>query len=149
MITATKKTTDLRILLSLLTLHINNCTAQVNSTQKTQSISACARATAETQYQQHVTLSNITVTAYCLCFKCCPKSSKGITASGQKPIEGVTVAASRSIPLGTRIAIDGRTYIVQDRLAKKYDSRVDIYFNKHQDAKNFGKQTKQVTIYAH
>jgi len=92
-------------------------------------------------------ITNLIVTAYCACHICCGPNAQGITASGKKPIEGITVAASRKIPFGTKIAIDGKTYIVQDRLAKKYDGRVDIYMSSHKKALNFGKQQKQVTIY--
>jgi 3D (Asp-Asp-Asp) domain-containing protein len=43
--------------------------------------------------------------------------------------------------------VGSHNYIVQDRLAKRYDSRFDIYFNKHSDAKKFGIRTNQtVTI---
>lgn len=92
-------------------------------------------------------LSNIVVTAYCACRLCCGNNaSHGLTASGVKPTEGITVAASRKIPFGTKLAIDGRTYTVQDRLAKRYDNRVDIYFASHKRALQFGKQTKNVIL---
>ena len=92
-------------------------------------------------------LTNVTLTAYCLCTAvCCPKASKGLCANGQPPIQGITIAASRSIPLGTHVLINGHEYIVQDRLARRYDKRMDIYFNSHKDALRFGKQTNNVTI---
>lgn len=93
-------------------------------------------------------MTNVVIfTAYCACMHCCGPNAIGLTASGKPPIEGVTVAASRSIPLNTplRISIPGvmtnRTFIVQDRLAKRFDNRVDIYFNNHKTALKFGKQT--------
>jgi len=92
-------------------------------------------------------LTNAVVTAYCACHICCGswfKTAK--TADGHTPKQGVTVAASRSIPFGTKVLIDGHTYIVQDRLAKRFDNRIDIYFNNHKDALKFGKQRKNVTI---
>lgn len=87
-----------------------------------------------------------TVTAYCGCEKCCGKWAKAHkTADGHTPKQGVTCAASRSIPFGTQLNIAGvgvRT--VQDRLATKYDSRIDIYFDNHLDALRFGKRTLTV-----
>lgn len=84
-----------------------------------------------------------TITAYCACKLCCGPNAKGLTANGNKPIQGITIAASRKIPLQSSVQVGCKTYIVQDRLAKKYDSRFDIYFNKHSDAKKFGIKTNQ------
>lgn len=92
-------------------------------------------------------LTNCIVTAYCSCHLCCGShSTLGLTASGVKPVQGVTVAASRRIPLGTHIVIEGHEYIVQDRLARKYDNRVDIYFSSHKDALKYGLQHHNVII---
>lgn len=87
------------------------------------------------------------ITAYCPCVKCCGKSN-GITASGIKAVEGVTVAADTNIlPFGTKIIIDGvGERIVQDRGGAIKGNRIDLYFDSHQEALNFGKQTKEVTI---
>ena len=86
------------------------------------------------------------ITAYCPCVKCCGKSD-GITASGEKAIEGMTVAMDKSIPFGTKIYIDGvGERIVQDRGGAIKGNRIDLYFDSHQEALNFGRQTKQVTI---
>lgn len=79
-----------------------------------------------------------TITAYCACKTCCGPNAQGITASGKKPNQGVTIAASRTIPLGSKVLVNEHTYVVQDRLAKRFDSRFDIFFDSHQDAKNFG-----------
>ena len=86
------------------------------------------------------------ITAYCPCVQCCGKSD-GITASGDKATEGVTVAMDKSMPFGTKIYIDGvGERIVQDRGGAIKGNRIDLYFDSHQDALNFGRQTKQVTI---
>ena len=86
------------------------------------------------------------ITAYCPCMKCCGKTD-GITASGDKATEGVTVAMDKSMPFGTKIYIDGvGERIVQDRGGAIKGNRIDLYFDSHQEALNFGRQTKQVTI---
>ena len=88
-----------------------------------------------------------TVTAYCPCKVCCGKWSGGPTASGKMPVAGITVAGPRSIPFGTRVWIEGvGVRVVQDRLARKYDGRFDLYFSSHADALRFGKRTLQVRI---
>lgn len=91
-------------------------------------------------------LAQATITAYCSCFHCCPLSSHGLTAAGIKPQQGITIAASRKIPLGSKVIVNNHTYTVQDRLAKRFDNRFDIYFNSHKDALQFGKKQLTVTI---
>lgn len=62
-------------------------------------------------------------------------------------MQGVTVAMSKDIPFGTKIYIDGvGERIVQDRGSAITTGRIDLYFENHQEAWNFGRQTKQVTI---
>lgn len=86
------------------------------------------------------------MTAYCACERCCEKSD-GITASGVKAVEGITIAADISIlPFGTRVKIDGHIYTVQDRGGAIKGKRIDIYFDSHQKALEFGKQTKEIII---
>ena len=90
---------------------------------------------------------SVTVTAYCACPKCCGKHSDGITASGVRVREGITIAAPRSIPFGTRIWIPGAGWrIVQDRLAKRFDARMDLFFASHKAAIKWGKQTLLVFV---
>jgi 3D (Asp-Asp-Asp) domain-containing protein len=57
------------------------------------------------------------------------------------------VAADTDVlPFGTKVIIDGNTYIVQDRGGAIKGNRIDLYFDSHQEALNFGRQTKEVTI---
>ena len=92
-------------------------------------------------------ITNLIVTAYCLCSHCCPVSNGGIAANNHKPIAGITIAASRRYPFGTKVVIDGHTYTVQDRLAKRYDDRIDIFMSSHKKAKDFGIKRKTVNIH--
>ncbi len=94
------------------------------------------------------TASAATVTAYCPCAICCGvMGGTGLTASGKQARQGVTVAASRSIPMGTRLRIEGvGVRVVQDRLAPRYDDRVDVFFTRHEDAVKFGKKTLAVRV---
>ena len=94
------------------------------------------------------TASAATVTAYCACTKCCGvMGGTGLTASGKPARQGVTVAASRKIPMGTRLRIEGvGVRVVQDRLAPRYDDRVDVFFSSHAEAQRFGKRSLKVTV---
>lgn len=88
------------------------------------------------------------ITAYCACKVCCGPNAKGINATGNKPIENHSIAASRSISFGSKIRIGGKEYTVDDRLAKRYDGRFDIYMRDHREAKKFGIRTNKVIIIA-
>lgn len=90
-----------------------------------------------------------TLTAYCSCKLCCGQQAKGIIASGKKPVQGITIAASRQIPFGAKVYLASdelHAYTVEDRLAKRFDARFDIYFNKHSDAIKFGIKTNQTVM---
>ena len=83
------------------------------------------------------------ITAYCACYKCCGKTN-GITASGAKATEGVTIAADSSFPFGTKLYIDGHEYTVQDRGGAIKGNKIDIYFDSHARCLEFGVQYKEV-----
>ena len=86
------------------------------------------------------------VTAFCSCKICCGPNAKGICANGKAPVPQTTIAASRTIPLGSKVLLNGHEYRVDDRLARRYDNRFDIYFASHKDAKQFGIRTNKVTV---
>ena len=95
-------------------------------------------------------LGNYTITAYCGCEICCGgwSSVPVIGSGGVELIEGVHCAGS--LPLGTIVEVgDLGFYEVQDRtsewIADKYDQKViDIYFENHEDAVQFGKRVASV-----
>lgn len=88
-------------------------------------------------------------TAYCPCEKCCGAWAKNrpsgvvYTASGEVAEEGITIAADWSVlPKGTVVEIDGvGTRIVQDKGGAIKGNRIDIYFQSHQEALEYGRQT--------
>lgn len=87
-----------------------------------------------------------TATGYCPCSQCCGKSN-GMTASGNKAKAGVTVAMPSNYSFGTKIEIKGMgTYIVQDRGGAIKGNKIDIFFNTHQEALNFGRKTVYIKI---
>lgn len=75
-------------------------------------------------------------------------NGKGITASGEKVQEGRTIAADPSIPLGAKIYIPalGKEYVVTDRGGAIHGNRLDLYFDKMNDALKFGVQELEVLI---
>ena len=93
---------------------------------------------------EKISLGKYKLTAYCACKKCCGKTD-GITASGVKAKEGVTIAAdTRILPFGTKVIIGGHEYTVQDRGGAIKGNRIDVYFDSHQTALEFGVQYKEI-----
>lgn len=88
----------------------------------------------------------VVATAYCPCEKCCGKTD-GITSTGTKATAGRTVAVDpRKIPYGTKIYIDGHEYIAEDCGGAIKDNRIDIYFDTHSEALQFGRKTLEIEI---
>ena len=77
------------------------------------------------------------VTAYCSCAKCCGKTT-GYTASGTKATAGRTIAASSQFAFGTKLIINGKEYVVEDRGGAITGNKIDIYMNSHAEALAWG-----------
>ena len=89
------------------------------------------------------------LTAYCPCMKCCGKTD-GITSTGTTAAEGRTIAVDpRVIPYGSAVTIyfaDGasHTYTAEDCGGAIKENRIDVFFDDHQAAREFGVQTAYV-----
>lgn len=104
-------------------------------------------APAKTQYtsgQGSKYIGKFKLTAYCACSKCCGQwaDANATTASGTYAVQGRTVACN-SLPFGTRIIINGNVYVVEDR-GGMANNVIDVFFNSHQEALNFGVQYADV-----
>ena len=87
------------------------------------------------------------LTAYCPCAVCCGKDN-GITATGTVAQEGVTIAVDPDvIPLGSWVEIDGHTYHAEDVGGAVNGNHIDIYFNSHDAAWDFGRRYANVRWY--
>lgn len=83
------------------------------------------------------------LTAYCPCEKCCGKTD-GITASGTQATAGRTIAVDpRVFPYGTKVIVDGHEYVAEDTGGAIKGARLDIFFDTHEEALNFGRRTTQ------
>lgn len=81
-------------------------------------------------------------TGFCPCRKCNGKNA-GRTASGAPMIPGRTVAVG-NLPFGTRLKIDGKEYVVEDRGV--HGHHVDILYGDHKSAWNHGVQYHEVFV---
>lgn len=107
-----------------------------------------------------ISLGEFKLTAYCSCQKCCgkwalnrPLDENGneivYGASGERLFAGSSVAVDPSvIPLGTEIIINDNIYIAQDTGSAVKGNVIDVYFDSHEDAWNFGLQYAEVFVKA-
>ena len=89
----------------------------------------------------------MTVSFYCHCSRCNGKANQ-LTASQTWPQVGKTIAAPRSWPFGSLLTIEGFTnqFRVEDRLARKYDNRIDVFVSNHKEAKQLGISQRKVRV---
>ena len=61
---------------------------------------------------------------------------------------GVSIAVDpRVIPYGTQVEINGHTYTAHDTGGNITGNRIDVYFDDHQEAWDFGTQYAEVFVY--
>ena len=81
-----------------------------------------------------------TTTAYC-------RGGKNRTKSGTIPQAGHTISADlRVFPLGTKLRINGVVYTVEDSGSGIRGNKLDIFFNSHSQALQYGKRSADVYI---
>lgn len=118
------------------------------SESETQQTSAAPVTTYADENGTYEYVGDFTLTAYCPCAICCGQysnPSNPTTASGTTATAGRTIAADTSrFPFGTQLVINGQVYTVEDVGGAIKGNKIDIYFNTHQEAINFGRQSAQV-----
>ncbi len=96
---------------------------------------------------QKIHLGEFKITAYCACSKCCGKYASGYTSIGAKATQGRTIAVDpKVIPYGSIIEINGHEYVAEDCGGAIKQNRIDIYFDSHQDALDYGVQYHDVYL---
>lgn len=84
------------------------------------------------------TTTTFKVTAYCPCVKCCGKDD-GITATGTVATAGRTIAVDPTqIPYGSKVILNGHTYIAEDCGGAIKGNKIDMFFNTHEEALQWG-----------
>lgn len=92
-------------------------------------------------------LGEFTCYAYCPCAACCGKGASGITATGTQARAGRTIAVDpKVIPLGSRVVINGHTYIAEDTGGAIKGNKIDIFTGSHREARTFGVQRLEVYL---
>ena len=62
------------------------------------------------------------------------------------PVAGFTIALPRRFALNSVVEINGHRYRGEDRTARRYDGRFDIFVDTREHALAWGKQTIQVKV---
>lgn len=103
-------------------------------------------------------IGSFLLTAYCPCEKCCGKYAENrpidengnkivYGATGQRLYQGISIAVDPSvISYGSKVLINGKEYVAHDCGGKIIGNRIDVFFENHDDAKQFGTQTHDVYI---
>ena len=107
---------------------------------------------------KRISLGEFKLTAYCSCKKCCgfwaysrPLDENGndivIGATGERLYQGVSIAVDPAvISYDSKVYIDGKEYIAHDCGGAIKGNRIDVYFDNHQDALDFGVQYAIVEV---
>lgn len=107
---------------------------------------------------EKISLGKFKLTAYCSCEKCCgkwalnrPKDENGkdivYGSTGNILVAGTSIAVDPSvIPYGSQVEINGHTYTAHDTGGAIKGNRIDVYFDSHQEARNFGVQFAEVFL---
>ncbi len=73
-----------------------------------------------------------------------------VTARGTAPLAGRTIACPRRYPFGAIVLVGSVGYICEDRTARRFDGRFDIYFGDteadYERAIEWGIPEKEITI---
>ena len=100
-----------------------------------------------TETSKYINLDEFELTAYCGCRKCNGKWTGSPTASGVMPKINHTIAVDPNvIPLGTKVVINGNTYVAEDTGSAIKGNKIDIFMSSHEEAMNFGVQYAEVFI---
>ena len=105
-----------------------------------------------------ISLGEFILTAYCSCEKCCgrwandrPVDEKGnqlvYGSIGVLLVPGLSIAVDPNvIPYNSKVEINGNTYIAHDCGGAINGNRIDVYFDNHEDALEFGVQTEEIYL---
>lgn len=78
----------------------------------------------------------------------CYSGNPRVTASGAKTKPGVTVAAPKNIPFGTKVFIPGHGLrLVEDRGGAIKGNKIDVCFKTRSEALEFGRRNIQIMVF--
>lgn len=108
-------------------------------------VDTVAEPTTEEQTTEELTSLGIyKLTAYCSCNRCSGQWGTR-TSTGTTATQGRTVAVDpKEIPYGTVLVINGLEYVAEDCGGSVDGKHIDIFFNSHKEALEFGVQYVEI-----
>lgn len=126
------------------TVYVEKPTEEITTLQEVATIQEVTTEEITTEALK-IPLGNYIVTAYCPCEECCPGTSDGITYTETVATEGRTVSVDPEvIPLGSVVEVNGVEYVAEDIGGAIKGDRIEIFFNSHEDALEWGVQSHDV-----
>ena len=126
---------------------------QIKNNNETKKIETETDKGVDAQAAKPVSLGKFKLTAYCPCEICCGEWASnrpsGVVygAIGEELKEDYSIAVDpKVIPYRTEVVINDKTYKAQDCGGGIKGNEIDIYFEDHNDALNFGVQYAEVFI---
>ena len=131
---------------------------KIESVDREENVAAKTGDTTVALENKKESLGEFKLTAYCSCEKCCgewalnrPKDENGkdivYGSTGTILVAGTSIATDPSvIPYGSQVEINGHIYTAHDTGGAIQGNRIDVYFDNHQDALNFGVQYAEVFL---
>ncbi len=109
---------------------------------------ADSKGNADAEVEQGGLIGKFEISYYCPCEKCCGEGSNGTTSTGTKATANRTIAVDPSvIQLGTKVMIDGKEYVAEDRGGAITGNRIDIFVDSHEEALALGRRNN-VPVYS-
>lgn len=133
--------------------------ASISATASTTSATTTSAATTTTTSPAAHFKMDVVITAYCSCEQCCgywaetrPLDENGepivLTASGAHAKAHHTIAVDTNvIPFGSVVIINDNKYVAEDTGSAIVGNKIDIYFDCHEEALEWGYQEKTVEVY--
>lgn len=133
-------------------------TTVATTTAQTTTATTATTTKAEQPTELKTNLGEFRLTAYCSCEKCCgkwalnrPVDENGNEivrgSTGNRLIAGWSIAVDpKVIPYGSEVEINGHTYIAHDTGGAIKGNRIDVYFDSHEAALQFGVKHAEVFL---
>ena len=142
--TNTTKSEDIYIKDEIKTTNIPSAKSSSETDKKDEENNKNTKARTEENYK---IIKNCTITAYCGCKSCSGKWGN-LTSTGKTCTANRTVAVDPTvIPLGSKLEVNGKTYIAEDTGSAVKGNHVDIYFSTHSETTKWGKRYMDVKVY--
>jgi len=98
--------------------------------------------------KEHKYAIDVEATAYCPGACCCGNYADGFTATGENAYGRGVAVDPKVIPLGSMLYIPGYGYAIADDVGGAIKGeKIDVRFRTHEEARQWGRQRKTITVF--